>query len=214
MSKIVSKVTQTRTEITAVTKTVSDGGEVDICLILDLSGSMSGEKAEETEKQVLHFIFDDSNIKRQDKIAIIGFSSELKVLVNYKAKKDYIKEEVKALGIRSLAGLGDGTKLWDTLNQCLKQRVNYVAVKKAKDPTYEPKPFVMLVFTDGGDNESAINAADMRTQLEHPKIANFHLHFIGLAESSGSSEFDKIFRLCWRVSSTPNSIKYVVTSDR
>jgi uncharacterized protein YegL len=155
--------------------------DLDICALLDLSGSMSGSKAQAVQTHLEEFIFGPGScVMDADRVQIVGFDSNHRELQAPTKRSDMTVTALRGLGIAGLRGFGGGTRLWDAVKWCVDRRVAYVQSRRAKVPAFEPKPFVLMVLTDGEDGGSAVSVAVLQTLLAHPGFPHCHVHFVGL----------------------------------
>lgn len=161
-----------------VTKEVSKS--MDITFLLDMSGSMAGAPAAAMERQLINFI-GSSTVHDDDTIQVIGFDDHTAELLPCTKKCNLNQGRISSLEIRNLEGFGTGTRLWDAIHACTEQRRLFVQGRRHKVHGFTPKPYLMLVLSDGEDSASNDK---LKSHLLHPGIPDFHVHLIGLGNQS------------------------------
>ena len=131
--------------ITGFSESSSSGSGISISLVFDVSGSMSGQPLADAKTAAINFV---KACSPTDRMALVKFASynEVSVVrssdwVNVDADKNGtadIIDAINSLTIGGLTALFDGTaKGIETLSQ-------------------EPQPKAVIVFTDGGENNSSV----------------------------------------------------------
>ena len=114
--------------------------KTDFILVIDKSGSMSGEAISNAKKALKEFIRD---VKGQDKIAIIEFSDKNNIKQKLTSNKNSLYKAVESINA------GGGTRLYDAVGRALMEVRN------------SDKSSVIVFMTDGQDGGSALNASDL-----------------------------------------------------
>ncbi|MBI1789100.1 MAG: VWA domain-containing protein [Acidobacteria bacterium] len=131
-------------------------------VLLDTTGSMAGSLP--LVKNAIVQLID--TLREKDSIAIYGFSSTLKVLQPFTSDKSAAKKAV----LRTRAE--GGTALFDAISQ-LARELSRRGGKKA-----------MVVFTDGQDNASVLNA---QAAIERAKKVGVPVHTVAQGEARENS---------------------------
>lgn len=144
-----------------------------IHFLLDLSGSMSGEKVREMERQLINIIFDSDVIKPHDSINIAGFNHSRIELLGWTRRRKITREDIASLNITSRAS--GGTALYDQIEESLKMERAFRAENTKK------RAYIILVLTDGSDVSSEMMTAEtLRASLRTPRIPDFHFNLLGV----------------------------------
>jgi len=150
--------------------------EKDITFILDVSGSMVGEKLKQAKKALLFCI---ENLNRGDRFEIIRFSTEAEALfgnlsiVNEKNRdkaRDFLKE-LRAIG---------GTNIDEALSMALKQK------------TKGGRPYIIIFLTDGKPTIGETNETTLVKKIKQNNISNTRIFTFGIGNEINTHLLDKI----------------------
>jgi Ca-activated chloride channel family protein len=138
---------------------------VNVTFVLDVSASMQAGEKMELMKFSLYQIID--MLRKQDKIAIVSYSTETKVELETTSgiEKDKIKTIVENLKAGGLTAGGSGIKLGykQTLNSKIPEGVNQI-----------------IVITDGAFNR---NSEDYKNHIEKYKKQGINMSVVGILNS-------------------------------
>lgn len=140
------------------------GGSIATPLIMDYSGSMSGQPIVDMETAVKSFI---SKMQAQDIAEIIKFSSWVEVSQSFTSNKDLLTLAVDS----SWSGAGYSTALCDAI---------YTGITDASQQTGLK---ATLAFTDGYENCSSHTWSDV---IQHALNSKLAIYTIGLGECDSS----------------------------
>jgi len=118
-------------------------------LIIDKSGSMSGDAIRDTKLGALKFI---SQIKKEDKVGVITFSNDISFDVPITSNRNAIKR-----GINSIT-TGGSTKLYDALAVGVKQLIN------------DSNRRIIVYLTDGKDNGSNFGLKNLESMFQGENV--------------------------------------------
>ena len=128
---------------------------MDICILLDVSGSMAGAPALEMETQTIEFLCgEQSVVKDDDYVEVNVFSNTHRQLFAPKKRKEISVAEIRSYGIARMPS--GGTALWDAMKACIDSRLAYVQSRRAVKADYSPKPYILMVLTDGDSGSDHI----------------------------------------------------------
>jgi Ca-activated chloride channel family protein len=127
---------------------------VSMGFLLDLSGSMRGERKSEQSKKAAEAFLQASN--PQDEMFMIGFNDEVELLQDYTSDVDEIKD---ALDNTSIMG---STALYDAI---------YLGVDKAHDGRRQKKAVVLI--TDGEDRASYYTENQLLSKAQESDVQIF-----------------------------------------
>jgi Ca-activated chloride channel family protein len=119
----------------------SDIEEKDIAFVLDVSGSMAGDKLQQAKKALLFCI---ANLNKGDRFEVIRFSTEAEALFNGVVPANEENRQKALRFVENLKAIG-GTNIEDALKLALEQKAG------------SNRPFVVLFITDG---KPTINETD------------------------------------------------------
>ena len=157
------------------TLNVKDIGR-DICLLLDISGSMStietnGKKrCEELAEQLPVCIF--GKLKKTDFIKIVVFAKTMQTVLEYTMVKDLNPSDIDKLDVKNLCNfLNDfdrgQTRLWKSIEDCIDHQ---------KALTRPKRPFLFLTFTDGQDSTGGTSDRLLELLQDTTTGLKFHLY--------------------------------------
>lgn len=146
---------------------VIKGKKIDLLVAMDISKSMQAtdiypNRLEFAKKKLYEFIslFDEANI------AVIAFSSQGFLVSPMTQDSTTLKYLIKNLSLQSLST--SGTNL-------------FVPITKAKSFLKDSSQKILIIFTDGGDNEK------FKKEIQMAKDANIHIYIYATATKSGAS---------------------------
>ena len=148
----------------------------DITFILDVSGSMSGDKLEQAKKTLLYCI---NNLNTGDNFNIIRFSTEAYSLFKSleKAEKQNINEAKKF--INDLQAIG-GTNIEEAFN---------LAFKNYKETSH---PHFVVFITDGKPTINEINDEKLVKKILNTNKSNTRIFTFGIGNEINTHLLDKI----------------------
>ncbi len=151
-------------------------GNKDITFILDVSGSMSGEKLEQAKKALLYCI---NNLNTGDHFNIIRFSTEAYSLFNAleKADKQNINEAKKF--INDLQAIG-GTNIEEAFN---------IAFKSYKE---SDRPHFVVFLTDGKPTIGEIDDNKLVKKILSTNKTNSRIFTFGIGDEINTHLLDKL----------------------
>jgi Ca-activated chloride channel family protein len=159
--------------VSASSSSTSSNAPLNLCLVLDHSGSMGGQPLE-TVKRAAQDLVDQ--MYPQDRISVIGFDHKAKVVVENQLVERIasIKEKIQSLKASGGTCIDDGIKL------------GLQETSKGKDGTVSQ----LFVLTDGenehGDNERCFQFSRLATEY------NMTLHSLGFGDSWNQDVLERI----------------------
>ncbi|MBC8487291.1 MAG: VWA domain-containing protein [Bacteroidetes bacterium] len=139
-------------------------------LVIDRSGSMSGNAIQDTKTGSLHFI---SRMRKDDKACLITFSDNISVNVPITSDRGEIIR-----GVKSISASG-GTKLYDALAMGVKQFFDDSGRR------------IIVYLTDGRDNGSNFSLDNMQSMFQGENIFVYGIG-IGDVDNSSLSKISKV----------------------
>ena len=156
---------------------------VDLICVIDVSGSMHGEKIYQVKESLKILI---SLMGEKDRLCLITFSSNAKNFYNLeyltKKNKEILEEKINQISA------GGGTNILSGLK---------MAVEIIKGQTYnEKRVSSILLLSDGCDNESNdVELADSLKQLTKGLGLSFTLHTFGYGDDHDAKVMNKLANL-------------------
>ena len=156
---------------------------VDLICVIDVSGSMCGEKIYQVKESLKILI---SLMGEKDRLCLITFSSNAKNFYNLeyltKKNKEILEEKINQISA------GGGTNILSGLK---------MAVEIIKSQTYnEKRVSSILLLSDGCDNESNdVELADSLKQLTKGLGLSFTLHTFGYGNDHDAKVMNKLANL-------------------
>ena len=156
---------------------------VDLICVIDVSGSMCGEKIYQVKESLKILI---SLMGEKDRLCLITFSSNAKNFYNLeyltKKNKEILEEKINQISA------GGGTNILSGLK---------MAVEIIKTQTYnEKRVSSILLLSDGCDNESNdVELADSLKQLTKGLGLSFTLHTFGYGDDHDAKVMNKLANL-------------------
>ncbi|MFK7905646.1 MAG: VIT domain-containing protein [Chitinophagales bacterium] len=150
--------------------------EKDITFVLDVSGSMSGEKLEKAKESLLFCV---NNLNKGDHFNIVRFSTEARGLFDdlQEASKGNILEAREF--IDDLKAVG-GTNIDEALEKAL-------SAKSRKD-----RPYMVVFITDGKPTIGVTEEAELIKKLTTNNTTNTRIFTFGIGENINTHLLDKI----------------------
>ena len=142
-------------------KASAKDNNINVSLVVDLSGSMRGDKLETTKAVINSFI---DELKDKDESALISFNDCATLRCSFTSNKDVVKTAVKQM---SAGGL---TSIYTGIKRSLEE------FKKKKTDSYK----IMIVFTDGYDEPSTTYEQNYKKLVEIAKEENVIIYTIGI----------------------------------
>ena len=158
----VSENSTTRTPIT-VTPVGSTGTAISVALVIDRSGSMSGQPLTDAQTAAVSFV---NNMQSNDQGALISFDNVVVTNQTFTTDKNALKNAINALVS------GNTTAIYDAV---------YQAVDLTKVQTGRK---AIILMTDGGDNASTHSMSDA---INYAIQASLPVYTIGLNIAAGST---------------------------
>jgi len=148
----------------------------DISFVLDVSGSMAGEKLDKA-KEALSFCV--NNLNSDDRFNIVRFSTEARSLFDdlETANKNNISDALKF--IENLKPIG-GTNIDEALEKAL-------SVK-----TKDNRPYFIVFITDGKPTVGITNEDELLKKVQKTNAANTRIFTFGIGEDLNTHLLDKI----------------------
>jgi Mg-chelatase subunit ChlD len=190
------KTYQVPQEVVPVETTKVETQNVDIMILIDQSGSMSGIRSQAVARHLSDFVL-GNNVQMKDHINVLGFTTSVKELLPPTRKESISAGTLSNLGITDCDG---GTRLWSAMEHCIQTRKTFIDAKKEKAKggkrPYQPKPTILLVLTDGEDSSSN---ASLKEKLKHPGIPHFHVQLIHLGMASDATAMQSLSEGCGHI---------------
>lgn len=139
-------------------------------IILDKSGSMSGEPIVDAKKGVLSFL---KNLKNDDRVGLVSFSSEIDTDVPITTSRSDLKRGVNKMAV------GGATRLYDALAVGWKLLQNESSRK------------IIVYLTDGKDTGSNFSSSNLKSMFQG---SNIYVYGIGLGEDLDQDNLSDISR--------------------
>lgn len=150
--------------VSAVSTFDGNNAPLNLCLVLDHSGSMAGQPIETVKRAACDLV---DSMYPQDRISVVGFDHKARVVVPNQPidRVESIKEKIQSLQASGGTCIDDGIKL------------GLQEASKGKDGTVSQ----LFVLTDGenehGDNERCFQFSRLATEY------NMTLHSLGFGDS-------------------------------
>ncbi|HCF27179.1 MAG TPA: hypothetical protein DEV81_08235 [Cyanobacteria bacterium UBA11049] len=164
---------QVAMSISAIADTMERDVPLNLCLILDQSGSMKGEPIETVKKAALELV---DKLQRGDRLSLVVFSHRAKVLVPSRIVDDpkYIKRQIEKLHAEGGTSIDEGLKLGiEELGKGKKEAISQA-----------------FLLTDGenehGDNDRCLKLAELAASY------NLTLNTLGFGDYWNQDILEKI----------------------
>ncbi len=148
----------------------------DICFVLDVSGSMAGEKLEKA-KSALKFCID--NLRRGDRFEVIRFSTEAESLFNMLKTASKGNRNKASQFIDDLRAIG-GTNIEEALDSALKIK-NSVG-----------RPYIVVFITDGKPTIGETNEDKLISKIKSKNTGSTRIFTFGIGSDLNTHLLDKI----------------------
>ncbi len=139
-------------------------------IILDKSGSMSGEPIVDAKKGVLSFL---KNLNSDDRVGLVSFSSEIDIDVPITTSRSDLERGINKIFV------GDATKLYDALAVGWKILNN------------ESSRRIIVYLTDGKDTGSNFSSSNLKSMFQG---SNIYVYGIGLGDEIDQDNLGEISR--------------------
>lgn len=141
---------------------------VSLGIVLDVSGSMSGEKFRAAQSALDRFMYD--LLAPEDEVFILGFSDRTDLVSDWTTDRQQL-----ANGLRRIRPRG-GTALYDAVAE---------AVPMAQGGRHKKK--AVVVISDGNDTDSSTEADALQSLIRETEVLVYAIGIDGGGSSSGSS---------------------------
>lgn len=149
--------------------------EKDITFVLDVSGSMAGEKLEQAKKALQFCV---NNLNRGDRFQLIRFSTEAEALFNEPAKTDKANLRKAKNFISDMKAVG-GTHIEEALSLAL-------SVK------YSSRPHMIIFITDGRPTIGETDEDKLVKKIRNANNSNIRIFTFGIGYDINTHLLDKI----------------------
>ncbi|MCI0470156.1 MAG: VWA domain-containing protein, partial [Candidatus Aminicenantes bacterium] len=154
----------------------SDIAAKDITFVLDVSGSMAGEKLDQAKKALL---FCCENLNKDDRFEIVRFSTEAEALFGDLQPFNNSSRDKAREFIRNLKAIG-GTNIDEALTLAL-------GMKKMKD-----RPYTIIFITDGKPTIGVTDEDALLNKIKKSNIADTRIFTFGIGNEINTHLLDKI----------------------
>ena len=151
----------------------------DICFVLDVSGSMSGEKLEKA-KNALRFCV--NSLRKGDRFEIIRFSTEAEALFNGLKPADPAARAKAARFVDDLRAIG-GTNIEEALTG---------ALKRVSDKS---RPYIIVFITDGKPTIGETDEEKLTGMIRRENLEGTRIFTFGIGNDLNTHLLDKITSL-------------------
>ena len=161
---------------------------VDIVLVIDISGSMKGEKIK-LVTDTLKFVIDE--LEEKDRISILTFNSKVKKICGLKSMNEENKKSLKELVLQSLKPKG-----CTNIRKAMESAFNVLLERnEANDST------AIFLISDGQDTcgnniEHIRKSMDFKIAKMKEKSQHFQVHSFGYGEDHDEKVLDMIASSC------------------
>ncbi|MFH0975456.1 MAG: VIT domain-containing protein [Spirochaetota bacterium] len=149
--------------------------EKDITFVLDVSGSMAGEKLDQAKKALLFCV---NNLNKGDRFQIIRFSTEAEALFGNPAKTDTVNIDKAKKFIDNMRAIG-GTHIEEALNLAL----------SAKDGG---RPHIIIFITDGKPTIGETDEDKLVNKIKKINKSGVRIFTFGIGYDINTHLLDKI----------------------
>ncbi len=148
----------------------------DVAFVLDVSGSMAGEKLEQAKRALLFCV---ENLNKGDRFEIVRFSTEAETLFGNLTPSDK-KNRLKARKfIKELRAIG-GTNIDEALGIALKQE------------TRRGRPYIIIFLTDGKPTIGETSETALIRKLKKKNLTGTRVFTFGIGNEINTHLLDKI----------------------
>lgn len=159
-----------------------------VVLVLDISGSMRGQKFQAAKKATIEFL---DRLHPEDEVALVIFDQDVHLLLEPGQVSDVYKELSQAVGDLSL---GSGTALYDAT--C---RATQLASKskKANEADAESRLYGIVLLSDGKDVSSQLTQEQMFADClpSSPEVDGFKLFPVAFGKDANKDVLDQVARV-------------------
>lgn len=148
----------------------------DITFVLDVSGSMSGEKLDQAKKSLLFCV---NNLNKGDKFEIVRFSTEAKALFGKRVEYDKSNLAKAREFINNLRAIG-GTNIDEAFQ---------IACDEKADPD---RPHMIVFITDGKPTIGETNEEKLLGNVKKHNSDNLRVFTFGIGDDINTHLLDKI----------------------
>jgi len=141
---------------------------VSLGIVLDVSGSMSGEKIRSAERALQRFLYD--LLAPEDEVFILGFSDRTELVSDWTSNRQQL---ANALGRIRPRG---GTALYDAVAE---------AVPMAQTGRHKKK--AVVIISDGNDTDSRTDSDAVKSLIRETEVLVYAIGIDGVGSSSGGT---------------------------
>jgi Ca-activated chloride channel family protein len=148
----------------------------DIVFVLDVSGSMAGEKMDQAKKALLFCV---ENLNPGDRFDIIRFSTEAEALFGGLTLFNKLNKQKARKFVNSLKAIG-GTNIDEALSMALRQK---------SDPT---RPYMIIFLTDGKPTIGETDESRLVSRIKGTNLSGTRIFTFGIGHEINTHLLDKI----------------------
>ena len=148
----------------------------DIVFVLDVSGSMAGEKMDQAKKALLFCV---ENLNPGDRFDIIRFSTEAEALFGDLSLFNKPNKQNARKFVNSLKAIG-GTNIDEALSMALRQK---------SDPT---RPYMIIFLTDGKPTIGETDESRLVSRIKGANLSGTRIFTFGIGHEINTHLLDKI----------------------
>jgi Ca-activated chloride channel family protein len=148
----------------------------DITFVLDVSGSMAGDKMQQATKSIIFCI---ENLNPDDKFEIVRFSTEAEALFSKRVEANSANKARAIEYIKKLRPIG-GTNIDEAIG---------LACKEKKDPN---RPHMIVFITDGKPTIGETNEDQLIKKIKSLNVENTRIFTFGIGADLNTLLLDKI----------------------
>ncbi|MFC1852328.1 VIT domain-containing protein [candidate division CSSED10-310 bacterium] len=157
----------------------TDVNEKDITFVLDVSGSMAGDKLKQAKKAVIYCI---ENLNVGDRFEVIRFSTEAYALFRELVSASEANRDQAREFVNTLRPVG-GTAIEDALQLAL------------SSPVQRERPHMIIFITDGKPTIGETNEDRLLAKIEKANISRTRIFTFGIGHEINTHLLDKITEL-------------------
>ena len=139
---------------------------VSLGIVLDISGSMAGEKFRAAQSALDRFLYD--LLQPEDEVFLLGFSDRTEMVSDWTTDRQQVANALRRLRPRG------GTALYDAVAE---------AVPMAQSGRHKKK--AVVVISDGNDTDSATEAEALQSLIRETEVLVYAIGIDGAGSSSG-----------------------------
>lgn len=148
----------------------------DIAFVLDVSGSMAGEKLDQAKKALLFCI---ENLNKGDRFEIIRFSTEAEALFGSLSPFNKNNKLIARKFVGNLRAIG-GTNIEEALGMALKQRAD------------TGRPYMIIFLTDGKPTIGETDESRLISKIKQTNLSGIRIFTFGIGNEINTHLLDKI----------------------